>query len=148
LCGSDRATAYTAGLLHDIGRLAFLRGPGQLQADEWHWMAAGFPQVYAETLVRGEDHAATGANILAGWELPAELVEGVRFHHRPECSKNDLGYILFLAEDLAGVIENKPAEDLWDAMRRQLSLQRSGITAEAMMQAVSELDAPALRRVC
>ena len=148
LCGVDRGTAYTAGLLHDIGRLAFLRGPGHLQADEWNWMEAGFPQVYAETLVRGEDHATRGAAILADWGLPAELVEAVRKHHRPEVSRELLVHVLFLAEDLATAQQSRPAEDLWSALRRQVSLERAGISIDALQEAITEMDEPTLRRVC
>jgi putative nucleotidyltransferase with HDIG domain len=148
MCGADEGAAYTAGLLHDIGRLAFLRGAGRLQAAEWNWMAAGFPMVYAETLVRGEDHAEKGAAVLTAWELPAELVDAVRLHHRPECSGDQLAYILFLAEDLATGLRGKPAEDLWGPMRRRLCLDKLGLEPEAILEAISMADERGRRRIC
>jgi putative nucleotidyltransferase with HDIG domain len=147
LCGEDRGAAYTAGLLHDIGRLVFLRQAGEIQAEEWRWIDGGFPLLYAETLARGEDHAERGAALLSEWGLPSEIVDAVRLHHRPEGWRGKLPQILFLAEDLA-VSDAWPAEDLWGAMRRKLSLERLGLQLTTLQGAVANFGAPELRRVC
>ena len=111
-------------------------------------MAAGFPLLYAETLVRGEDHAERGAAVLTAWGLPQELVEVVRLHHRPECSRDRLTYILFLAEDLATGLRGKAAEDLWGPMRRTLCLERVGMELETILTAISSTDERLRRRIC
>jgi HD-like signal output (HDOD) protein len=77
----SRPAAFSAGLLHDIGRLA---------------LAASVPRSYpaisdratnegmilaAERAIFGEDHAAAGGRILAQWGVPAEITDAVTLHH-------------------------------------------------------------------
>jgi putative nucleotidyltransferase with HDIG domain len=124
LCGIDADSAWVAGLLHDIGRLAFYRLPGRLRVCEQYWIAAGFPAVYAESLAYGTDHAAIGAECLRAWELPAAIVEAVEYHHRPECCRSRLGALVSLAED--------SSEDLWADMRRAAARKNLGVDAEGL----------------
>ena len=129
LAGIDPDTAFIAGLLHDIGRLAFARLPAQLRIIEQNWLAAGFPVVYAECLAYGIDHAALGAECLRAWGLPDNIVEAVEFHHRPECSRSRLSALVTLADDFS--------EDLWPDMRRaaaslQLGFDPGTIAAGSM----------------
>lgn len=147
-CGQDASVAYSAGLLHDIGRLVFLRGTPRDQALEGSWMTAGFPLIYAETLVRGLDHAARGAALLASWQLPQDIVDAVRLHHRPEtCGKvPSLAHILFLAEDLTANLGEKENEDLWSPLRRQVSQSVARIPPECIAEAVSGVYGQALQR--
>lgn len=147
-CGQDPDVAYSAGLLHDIGRLVFLRGTPRNQALEGSWMTAGFPLIYAETLVRGRDHAARGADLLAAWHLPQELIDAVRLHHRPEaCGKTaGLAHILYLAEDLTANLTEKATEDLWGPLRRQVSQSVALITPECIAEAVSGVYGQTLQR--
>ena len=76
--------SFTAGILHDIGKLVLASSlPGlyrravQLAADEL------IPQWQAESNIFGVDHAAVGAYLLGLWGLPAPIVEAVAWHHEP-----------------------------------------------------------------
>ena len=130
LAGIDAEAAYVAGLLHDIGRLGFVKQPAKLRIREQEWLSAGFPVVYAETLAYGADHAALGAQCLRTWELPKGIVEAVGLHHRPECSESRLSAVLTLAEDLTARSANRPSEDLWAGMRRLAACLTAGITLD------------------
>lgn len=82
--GLDEELAYTAGLLHDVGRLA---------------LAAHFPRAYAAVLraaresgqggcrlehaVMDTDHAEVGAAVALHWHLPVGVVEVIAQHHTP-----------------------------------------------------------------
>jgi putative nucleotidyltransferase with HDIG domain len=118
-CGADAESAFVAGLLHDLGRVAFTVFPESMQNAEQRWLAAGFPLIYAESIAYGSDHAAFGADLLRSWRLPEEIVAAVAHHHRPECSDSCLHAAVYLAESAD--------EDLWSNMRKQTALDRTGI---------------------
>ena len=114
----DPETAYLSGLLHDIGRLGFLKLSSKKNVRAQEWTAAGFPVAYAETLAYGLDHAALGAQLLRDWELPAQIIEAVRTHHRPGHSQSELGAILCIAEERMAQTSQTNSEDLWPALRQ------------------------------
>jgi putative nucleotidyltransferase with HDIG domain len=77
--------AFTAALLHDVGKIAlgtFIEvdaGPIMKLAFEEH-----LPFEVAEQRVLGIDHAEVGAVLLESWHLPVSIVEACRWHHEPE----------------------------------------------------------------
>jgi putative nucleotidyltransferase with HDIG domain len=75
---------FTPALLHDIGKLIL----GQFVKEEQEAIEkiadTGMPYVEAEQLVLGTNHAEIGAQILARWSFPREIVEAVRWHHDPD----------------------------------------------------------------
>lgn len=80
---SDVGNVFTAGLLHDIGKLV-LGNYIQGDLDEIEKIiAAGASFESAVQQVVGTDHAEIGANILNQWSFPPDLVEVVRWHHEP-----------------------------------------------------------------
>jgi putative nucleotidyltransferase with HDIG domain len=100
-CGADPEAAWTAGLLHDVGRIVFEKAPAPVVREEKAFVAAGFPLAYAESMIYGKDHAALGSDLLEMWGVPQEIVESVAFHHRPEATDSLLSGILYFAEDAA-----------------------------------------------
>ncbi len=82
--------ASTAGLLHDIGKVVLgtfvevdARSISECVEEE------EIPFDEAERRVLGIDHAEAGAVLLESWGLPADIVETVRFHHRPDEIEGD-----------------------------------------------------------
>jgi HD-like signal output (HDOD) protein len=80
----DKELAYTAGLIHDLGKLAvaFSCGPW-FPAIRAHQQAAGCAWWQAEEAVLGFHQKQVGARLLAGWKYPASLVEIARHAERP-----------------------------------------------------------------
>lgn len=77
-------TAFTAGLLHNIGKLMLAAWLEQ----KWIGMATlaieeskTFDSL--ERQIVGFDHAEVGAHLVETWNLPPEIVAAIRFHHRP-----------------------------------------------------------------
>ncbi len=75
---------FTPALLHDVGKLVLGSFVNQ-ELEAIHSLAAkGIPFVVAENMILGTDHAEIGARILANWNLPAEVINAVRWHHDPD----------------------------------------------------------------
>ena len=81
--GADRQMCSTLGLLHDLGKLVVLRGPQNLRDDLAQTGPAGEGEIARERRVLGADHADVGAYVAGLWQLPPDIVEGIRFHHCP-----------------------------------------------------------------
>lgn len=88
--GTDPELAYTAGLIHDVGKLALAFGNGEnfeevrtRQANErCSWRAA-------ELKVFGYDHSDVAGALLETWNFPASLVQVVRCYPRPQLADDE-----------------------------------------------------------
>jgi putative nucleotidyltransferase with HDIG domain len=102
----DAGTAFTCGLLHDIGRAAL-----HLHAPETMAQLAlgpGEESLAIEREVLGVDHAAVGAWMAESWNLPPVLVEAIQHHHEPRpdaLPPASLATLIGLADELARRIE-------------------------------------------
>ena len=78
------ADIFTPALLHDIGKI--ILGPFVKEAQDAirQNVESGMPSIAAENVALGTDHAKIGAQILAQWSFPREVVNAVRWHHDPD----------------------------------------------------------------
>lgn len=74
--------AFTAGLLHDIGKLVIAN---YLSADGAPLAASGvrFKTVADENQTLGIDHAVLGEALALSWCLPKDIAGACRWHHSP-----------------------------------------------------------------
>ncbi len=89
---------FTAGLLHDIGKIVlgtFVEVDDDPIKEIMELDHLSFNE--AEMMVLGIDHAEVAAVMLSSWSLPEEVVEAARWHHAP--SRCDTRY-----QQLADVI--------------------------------------------
>lgn len=124
--------AYTAGLLHDIGKIPL---------DQV--MAANAPFFYrytqekgaelceAERLKFGIDHTEAGMRLGKLWGLPNNLIHVIANHHQPEASTEDeaLVTIVYLADLLMSKFQPHHELDQLDTKKLPDRLNRLGLNA-------------------
>ncbi len=93
---SARDSAYTAGLLHNLGALGLMSA----YADEYSRMLEvsddyGFDMLRTERDLFDIDHCAAGAYLAQDWNFPDELAAAIATHHdEPEPGENSLYNII------------------------------------------------------
>lgn len=81
---SIAADAFTAGLLHDIGKVILASALPQEYAEVRQVAEKEKIAAYqAEERIFGTTHARVGAYLLGLWGLPTDVVEATAFHHDP-----------------------------------------------------------------
>jgi HD-like signal output (HDOD) protein/ActR/RegA family two-component response regulator len=84
---ADWEDAFTAGMLHDMGKLMLAdRLPDEFSQALALAANEKIPLHEAELQVFGATHAGLAAYLFGLWGLPAAIVEAVAFHHAPEKS--------------------------------------------------------------
>lgn len=82
---------FTAGLLHDIGKLIiFVAAPKYALAVVQKCAETKELMHIVEKSILGFDHAKLGAMLLKKWRLPEEVVSSVYYHHMPSVSSGDI----------------------------------------------------------
>ena len=110
----DIGTTYTAGLLHDCGRLLLaMQAPVEYVHVREVLDGPNKSVDQAETSVFGTSHAEAGAYLLGLWGLPDALVEAVAYHHHPNlCPGNritPLTLIHFAQGEVSAQENHRPA---------------------------------------
>jgi putative nucleotidyltransferase with HDIG domain len=102
-------SAFTAGVLHDIGKLVLAGNLPEMFLQVEKLKAEGSSEAAAEMKVYGVSHATLGACLLAAWGLPLTILEAIAFHHEPEKASSK-SFSLLTAVHAANVFahENDP----------------------------------------
>ncbi|MGA2168409.1 MAG: HDOD domain-containing protein [Terracidiphilus sp.] len=80
----DKDTAYTSGILHDIGRLALaVIRPQEYAALLGNHAGSGASILLRERKLFGCDHCDAGRQLIADWKMPSEFEAIVSEHHSP-----------------------------------------------------------------
>ena len=132
--GLDADALYTAGMLHDLGKLlTAMHRPG-----DWNAIRAiqtgVLPWHEAEDAYWGIDHAIVGAMTLSSWNLPLAITDPVSWHHAPGLALESKAEaeVLALADTLAHAVDTTGAPTGLDlaAGLDKLGLDPEEITGE------------------
>lgn len=137
--GTNPELAYTAGLIHDVGKLALafvcgdsfeeVRACQKQESCSWR---------EAEHQVFNYDHTDVAGELLQTWTFPASLVEVVRFYPRPSLASEEhraLVVHIHAAKHLALCIGTGVGEDGFHTELDEAALRTAGISP-AMMEAL------------
>ena len=112
----DQESLFTTGLLHNVGKLVLI------SHFQDYYLEEGFREdVYAKRLKvedekQGNGHALVGAALLALWGLPARIVNGVAFHHRPDESSSFLSNYALIVHIAEGIINYFNSDNRCDSI--------------------------------
>ena len=87
VCAADatlapvRSMAFTAGILHDVGRMVLASAQPRRYDRVVRLVAAGREPRDADLDQFGVDHAAFGAGVGRAWNLPEPIVQAIASHH-------------------------------------------------------------------
>lgn len=123
--------AYTAGLLHDIGKVVL---------DQY--VASAYPFFYRRTQVEGIElcraetdlfgvtHPEVGERLAESWSLPENLIDTIRYHHVPEQAtiQPELTHLVYLADLLMSRFQVGHDLERLNTDALALSLQAVGLS--------------------
>ncbi len=141
--------AFTAGLIHDIGRLVLAcQFPDHLEACYEYKAKAGTGLLEAESQVLGITHSQIGAELVKSWHFPVAVVDAVAHHHKLNDAHTLMPHVVHLAEALARgwiqteqgevVLGNQVCRESWS--RLPLPAQRLVILRQKLDERMSTID--------
>ena len=138
----NQEEAYTAGLLHDIGKVILNHHLKEayrevVQAIESN--GTSFPE--AEENILGFTHAQVGSRIAEKWNLPEALVEAIACHHEPGAARIDpvLTAIVHLADAVVMMMGIGLGVDGLDYSFETSVLEKLGLTDKNVEEMMDRL---------
>ena len=148
--GEPDAVAFTAGLLHDLGKLVLsATEPGLYRKLLRDSRGQGEVLVAAELKNLGVSHAMVGARLLARWDLPTDVAAAVLYHHSPRASISSferLGASVYLGNELAHRLADPDARAFDSVMSRPEPLEILQLTPDDLPK-LAEQTAEDLKRL-
>lgn len=140
---TGRATpdvAYTAGLLHDIGKVVLDQYVGAALPNFYRTVYAdGKELLQAERELLGITHSEAGARLAKLWSFPAPLVNVIAYHAEPELSHGDseLTHVVYLANLLLSRFDTCRELECVGIESLHACLQTLGLNAESLPDLIS-----------
>jgi putative nucleotidyltransferase with HDIG domain len=134
------STAFTAGLLHDIGKSVISKVLTPKARADIRSRIAGqsLSRIEAEKAVLGADHCEVGACLLKRWSLPEPIIEAVANHHSPVLKPAiQLSAVVYLANCAARLCGTAPGWQTQAIQAKNTAAEVLGMDVEKVEQIVS-----------
>ncbi|MDJ0984709.1 MAG: HDOD domain-containing protein [Desulfobacterales bacterium] len=102
---------FVGGLLHDVGKVILAQYFPKLFENVWSTLQNEHLTFYqAEKKKLPIDHAVIGAHLVTKWQLPADLIEAIRWHHdfKPESKSANFVQNIYLANFIVNAYDLDP----------------------------------------
>jgi len=131
---------FTAGLLHDIGKIVINNAPPEaLEVIVEVMHEEGMSALDAELAVLGADHAEIGGQILDRWNLPVQLTSAVRFHHAPDIDNTGLAVLVHVGNCCAQVHAGSRGWQDFQHWLKPQALERLGLSRRKVEECWGEV---------
>lgn len=107
--------AYTAGLLHDLGKIVFIHNTEDTDFDLSVLFSNNCRD--AEKEYFGIDHTLIGEKLAEIWRFPEKLKNVVRYHHHPEDAPENNRHLIYIAH-VADILVQDEKQDSDDIIER------------------------------
>lgn len=139
--GLDAEQAFTAGLLHDIGKVVL----AVYFEDEFVRVLAWRDEHdclirEAEHAVLGFDHTEIGAHIARHWKLPRLLINAIQFHHSIPRVATPLSELVHVADILCRGMDIGHGGDDLIPLLQPLALTRLGLEWSDLQAVLPEIE--------
>lgn len=115
--GANAGQAFTAGLLHDIGRMVLARTfPAEYSGTLRYQAQTGCTLLRAEQASIGIDHIQTGVELAKHWRLGGDLQAALASHHSnthlTRMANSSLPVVVYLSNLICHTVELSDPEDV------------------------------------
>jgi|SRR5450432_1655769 len=134
LRGMDQA--FICGLLHDIGKLLFLRH----DLDAYQQFVKDVEEkdfLAAEIELFGYTHAQVGALVARRWSLPEGICHAIYHHHQPIHAEQSV--LMARVVEVADALANKAGVGVWPANERPIAELESAIALQLSEDQLKEV---------
>ncbi|MBU0681348.1 MAG: HDOD domain-containing protein [Proteobacteria bacterium] len=139
----DPEEVSTAGLIHDIGKVAIkMELPEQYDEILNTVEMKKISMFEAERLVLGLDHAEVGGWLAKGWFLPKKLVEPISCHHLPKNAEEEplACAILHFSDVLIRGLGYGHGADIWVPPMSKVAWDLLGLSAADLDEVLAEVE--------
>ncbi len=140
---SDPEEVSTAGLIHDIGKVAIkMELPNQYDAISRLVTENQTSRREAEQQLLHLDHAEAGGWLARTWNLPPKLVEPIALHHAPgQAEKEPLACaIVHFGDLLIRALGYGHGDDIWVPPLDREAWQILGLTTDDLASIIDEIE--------